>query len=169
LGEIKGQNNGVRAVTRDSYQPSSPITLPGNGVPVEIEIFGSNQNFFTESNIDITGIDPKSLISGLIPQGFYEFCIKVAPYNQRPAILNGNEPRGCIMIPITYIEPPRLTMPVCDPVTPIQSTNPQNIVFNWTPCVGNIAGAQITMIFILLECQKDKIPTTPLIMLSIEM
>lgn len=158
LGEIKGQNNGVRAVTRDSYQPSSPITLPGNGVPVEIEIFGSSQNFFTENNIDITGIDPKSLISGLIPQGFYEFCIKVAPYNQRPAILNGNEPRGCIMIPITYIEPARLTMPICDPVTPIQSTNPQNIVFNWTPCVGNIAGAQITYDFYLVRVPEGQNP-----------
>lgn len=80
LGEIKGQNNGVRAITKANYQPSGPLTIPGNGIPLQIELFGSNQTMFNEDNLDISGIETQTLISGLIPQGYYELCIKVVPW-----------------------------------------------------------------------------------------
>jgi hypothetical protein len=158
LGEIKGQNNGVRAITKANYQPSGPLTIPGNGIPLQIELFGSNQTMFNEDNLDISGIETQTLISGLIPQGYYELCIKVVPFNQLPANLNGSEPKGCVIIPITYIEPPRTTSPICDAGRAIPATNPQNIVFNWTPCVGNIAGARINYDFYLVKVPDGQNP-----------
>ncbi|MFN8357094.1 MAG: hypothetical protein U0Y10_21750 [Spirosomataceae bacterium] len=140
-GELKGRNNGIRAYTKAGFQPLTPIIVEPRAT-VTINSANADQGYFDKNNVEYEGIDEatkaQAAATGLIPQGNYDLCIYALPFDQAIAIEN-NTPKGCIGIPISYIEPPRLIAPMCNNRVFV----PDNIQFVWTPPVGNIIGAQL--------------------------
>ena len=115
IGEIKNRVTGARVFTKPSYQPSAPILLNPVGQPLQIMFAQENRGFLDARNVDYVGIPNDILnqvkLSGIIPQGVYEFCVYVVPFDA--VVENFNNIAGqCISIPLTIIEPPRLAMPI---------------------------------------------------------
>lgn len=157
VGELRGRNNAIRAYTKANYQPIDPIILePRSTVTLDANN-GNNQNYFDKSNVEYTGLDEgtkaQALATGLIPEGVYDLCVYALPFVAQVQIEN-NTPKGCVVIPITYIEPPRLVAPQCDKRVYV----PDNIQFVWTPPIGNIMGAQLEYDFYLVKVPEGQNP-----------
>ena len=93
--------------------------------------------------MEVTGIDKNQLARGLpLPDGQYQLCIRAfseTPTNTAAVAfgqpLSAEFPIGCSApIAVRSVEPPILIAPGCDAA--VTATNPQALVFTWTPPAG---------------------------------
>jgi hypothetical protein len=156
VGELKSRNGGLRVFTKSEYQPLTPVVV-GPRATVTVNAANNDQSYFDQNNVEVEGADAATrtqiLTTGLIPQGTYDLCIYALPFDQ-PVQVQNNTPKGCIAIPITYIEPPRLIAPMCNNRVFV----PDNVQFVWTPPVGNIIGAQLEYDFYLVKVPDGQNP-----------
>lgn len=158
-GEMRGRNNGVRIYTTPNYRPAAAIDLE----PLqskELNLAEENLKFLDVRNLEIAGVDARTssqiLASGILPQGLYDLCVQAYRYeNERPV---GQPSQGCAVLPITYIEPPRLTQPFCGRDLILRTDGPMQVVFSWNPPIGNIAGTMFTYDFYLVKVPPGQNP-----------
>lgn len=124
-------DNGVSGTTANNFKPLSPIVLP----PYQTKIidFSSSEtkSYFDANNITLVGITKAQLIQNqALPEGSYTICVKALDYNtSQPLSIDG---QGCTApFNVSYIDPCLTIQPACG--SEIQQTNPQNILFTWTP------------------------------------
>lgn len=117
-------------------QPDVPWPGPALLVPPGTHTYSGNDlsPFAENSNVEYTGITQQDIISGLLPEGEYQVCLRAFDYNGLNG-LSAPEPQGCSNIfTISYPPPPQLIAPSCD--GNVSSTSPQNILFSWQVPVG---------------------------------
>lgn len=117
--------------------PGSALTIPAGspGFPSTTTFTGQNlQPFVQNSNIEYGGITQQDIISGLLPEGDYQVCLRAFDYNTTEP-LSPDEPGGCSNVfTISYPQPPQIIQPECG--SAFSATIPQNILFNWQLPVG---------------------------------
>lgn len=161
IGQITNRTTGGRIFTKSGYKPDVPILLPPVGQPLQIDFGQENRGFVDIKNTEIVGFDKATqdqiILSGIFPQGYYDFCVYVVPYDVN--VENFQNITGqCQSIPLTFVEPPRLTLPACGYKMIKRENVPQQQVFTWSPPVGNISGAQLRYDFYLLKVPDGQNP-----------
>lgn len=119
---IKG--NGLHIRSRDIVVGARPIYLNG-GVPLRLTNIDLRPYFQLRN---LQGISPQQYSSPL-PDGRYQFCIEVFDWASGQRLSNPN--LGCAQVYLIINDPPILNLPRKGEL--VEATNPQNIVFNWTP------------------------------------
>ncbi|WP_282048521.1 fibronectin type III domain-containing protein [Maribacter aquivivus] len=117
--------------SNDIVVGASPLFLEG-GLPLILTNTDLAPYFRFEN---ITGINGNQY-GNPIPEGAYQFCIEV--YD----VLTGNRlsNKSCALSVVFQNEPPFLVLPRNK--TNVEETNPQNIVFQWTPRSINVTNVQ---------------------------
>ena len=161
VGEIKSRSTGARVFTKPSYRPDQPILLNSVGQPLQIMFALENRGFLDARNVEYVGLPNDILnqvkLSGLVPAGFYDFCVYVVPYDA--VVENFQNLAGqCLSIPLTMLEPPRLTTPICDAKVQLKDNVPNQTMFSWTPPVGNIGGYQIKYDLFIVKVPNGQNP-----------
>ncbi|GAB3563415.1 hypothetical protein GCM10027578_07040 [Spirosoma luteolum] len=138
-GQLTG-DNGVVIRTAAGYRPPRPLTVP----PGQTLLSRSDlEGLFDLNQVEVTGIDKTQLARGLpLPDGQYQLCIRAfseTPTNTAAVVfgqpLSAEFPIGCSApIAVRSVEPPILITPGCDAA--VTATNPQALVFTWTPPAG---------------------------------
>ncbi|WP_067145672.1 fibronectin type III domain-containing protein [Pseudotamlana agarivorans] len=116
------QGRGINFQSNDVVSGASPMYLEG-GVPL-ILTNAELAPYFKFENI--TGISPNTYGS-IIPEGSYQFCFEVYDVATGSKLSN----KSCVTTVIFENEPPFLIAPRNK--SHISETNPQYIVFQWTP------------------------------------
>ena len=126
-------NNGEISV---SSSGESPWSAPALVVPPGSHSYNgtSLQPFAQSPNVEYTGITQQDIISGILPEGNYQICMRAYGYNSLQP-LSPAEPMGCSNIfTISYPPPPQIIAPLCG--NSISRTAPQNIIFSWQAPTG---------------------------------
>lgn len=124
-----------------SMQTKSFITLPAieltPGIPVQIT--GSELAFYLSStNLDFTGLSVAQYeTKKVLPEGMYSVCVQVLDYYNPSNLVLANN--ACASAWFTLQSPPLLNTPFCG--TQITPTDPQMVLFNWSPLSMSWAGA----------------------------
>ncbi len=138
-GQLTG-DNGIEIRTAANYRPPRPLTVPpGQTLLSRTDLEG----LFDLNQVEVTGIDKNLLARGLpLPDGTYQLCVQA--FNETPTNtaavafgqpLSAEFPIGCSTpIVVRSVEPPILIAPLCDAA--VTATNPQALVFTWTPPAG---------------------------------
>ena len=139
-------DNGIEIKTEDGYKPLSSIILKPN-IPYYLTR-ANVEDVFSVNNLEYSGITKEELEqTQALPEGNYQICFNVYDYNTNEQ-LSADEPAGCSnTIIIQYVDPPQILNPQCDDT--LISSNPQNILFSWTPAIG--ANPNIKYKFTLIE------------------
>ncbi|QJD77263.1 hypothetical protein [Spirosoma rhododendri] len=158
-GELTGRTNGVRVYTSPNYRPARPIELqPGQSQ--RFTLAEGNQDYLDRKNLEVAGVDNATqtqiLTTGLLPPGSYDLCLLAYRYDNGQPV--GTPYRGCTVLNITYLEPPRLVQPTCGRDLLIRPNEPNQTLFSWTPPVGNIGGARLTYDFYLVKVPPGQNP-----------
>ncbi len=122
------QGNGISFQSNDVIVGANPLFLEG-GIPLVLTNTQLAPYFRFEN---ITGISPK-VYGQVIPEGAHQFCYEVFD------VLTGNRlsQKSCAISVIFQNEPPFLISPKNK--TLVAESNPQNIVFQWTPRSINVS------------------------------
>lgn len=125
------EGNGINAESRDFIVGVQPIFLDG-GVPVQLGAVDLAPYFELQN---LQGISAGAYANAL-PEGLYQFCFEV--YD----VLSGNRisSKSCTNVLIFLNEPPLLNLPFNN--INLEATNPQNIVFQWTPRQINVSNVE---------------------------
>ncbi len=138
-GQLTG-DNGIEIHTAANYRPPRPLTVPpGQTLLSRNDLEG----LFDLNQVEVAGIDKNLLARGLpLPDGAYQLCIRA--FNETATNtaavafgqpLSAEFPVGCSApIVVRSVEPPILIAPLCD--AEVTATNPQALVFTWTPPAG---------------------------------
>lgn len=128
--------------TSSDYIPTGvTFTVPANQPKVIINDV-SKMRFLARNNVEHQGISEQDWANVLqndqLPEGQYELCVQAMRMDVDgiPVELG----RGCATFSITHAQPPIITTPINNQVIP--SIQP-NLVFSWTPPIGNTLGAQM--------------------------
>lgn len=107
------------------------------GVPLQIS--GSELAFYLSStNLDFTGISLAEYeTKKVLPEGMYSVCVQVLDYYSASNLVLANS--SCASAWFTLQQPPLLNTPFCG--TTITPTDPQMVLFNWSPLSMTWAGA----------------------------
>lgn len=132
-------DNGISLTTDPGFNPKSPIAI----MPGQSRTFNSQSSemreYFTTKGFTIIGIDKNELIQNdALPEGNYEICVRAFDFVSGAPISDAS-PFGCTQVPINYIDPPIIVLPLCG--ENLNSLVPQNIIFSWVPpatCPGGI-------------------------------
>ncbi|WGH76033.1 DNA/RNA non-specific endonuclease [Tenacibaculum tangerinum] len=126
---IEGQ--GLSITTRDVIIGETPIYLDG-GINLRLSNVDL-QPYFQLNNL--AGITPEQYNLPL-PNGGYNFCFEVYDYftNRRVSA------KSCTTAYLLQNDPPILNLPFRDNI--VNATNPQNILFTWTPRHSNANNVQ---------------------------
>ncbi|MBI3133319.1 MAG: fibronectin type III domain-containing protein [Bacteroidetes bacterium] len=129
-----------------------PVTTLSPGTPVEIS--GSDlAPYLATQNLVFNGIDVAEYeLRKILPEGPCQICVEVIDFsNPNQAVLSN---LACTQVWFSLNDPPLLNTPFCgNTITP---TDPQGIIFSWTPLHMNSlhsAGTQYT--FELFEIRPD--------------
>lgn len=118
-------NGTVNVRTKVTYSPPNGILLTP-GVPVILR--GSDLfDALSSNNLDLNGLSAADFNQngGRLPEGQYDFCVKVLDYNSGKELSLD----ACTNVFIQLEVPPVLVTPECG--TNISPSNPQNILFSW--------------------------------------
>ncbi len=138
-----------------------PIHVPG----LQTVVVQGNQldeNYLNLNNLQ-TNLDDKSYSNlfqfGMIPEGFYTFCIyaytRDANGNYFP-VSDPQGPGGCFAYNVGYVSPPQILNPL--PGDKILPTPNQNMNISWTRPVGNMQGASLVYDLYLVKVLPDENP-----------
>jgi TANFOR domain-containing protein len=119
-------------------------------VPPGVHVYNGTdlQPFAEGTNLEYTGITQQDILTGLLPEGEYQICMRAIGYNTLTP-LSPAEPQGCSNIfTINYPPPPQLITPSCE--SSFDRTLPQNIIFSWQPPTGLPATANVRYRFTLV-------------------
>jgi TANFOR domain-containing protein len=119
------EGNGVSIVTNPNYLPP-PVILQG-GVPLALS--GPElADYFNPFNLTFSGITRQEFQkAGRLPAGPYRICVEVIDYNIAVAVSN----QSCYLTWLVLNDPPLINLPFNN--TKVRATDPQNLVFQWTP------------------------------------
>lgn len=131
--KITIESNSVRISTKDSFRPSQPIELiPGTSIQVSGEQLAPYLNY---ANIDVQGISMYELQqNGIIPEGFYTFCVEVYDFNSNRLLSN----TACFNALIQLNGVPIVQTPAVGSV--VMVTQPLNLQFQWQLSTPSIYG-----------------------------
>lgn len=116
--------------------PSSPWPGAALIVPPGLHAYNGTdlQPFAENSNVEYTGITQQDILSGLLPEGDYQICLRAFDFNTLAPLSEG-EPSGCSNIfTIAYPPPPQIIQPECG--ESITAVTPQNLLFSWQQPTG---------------------------------
>lgn len=114
----------------------SPWPGPALNVPPGTHQYSGTalRPFAENSNVDYTGITQQDIISGSLPEGDYQICMRAYDYSSL-APLSAGEPLGCSNVfTIQFPPPPQLIGPECGGF--ITASTPQTLLFNWQQPTG---------------------------------
>ncbi|CAL2075137.1 Fibronectin type III domain protein [Tenacibaculum sp. 190524A05c] len=126
---IEGQ--GLNIATIENVVGANPIFLDG-GVNLRLSNLDL-QPYFQFNNL--TGISPQQYNNPL-PNGGYNYCFEVYDYFTGRRISE----KSCTTVFLLQNDPPILNLPSRDNI--VTATNPQNILFTWTPRHTNLNDVQ---------------------------
>ena len=125
--------------------PGAALIIPAG--PSTTTITGVNlQPFAQNSNIDYGGITAQDIISGLLPEGEYQVCLRAYDYS---SLIPVSADACSNPFSISYPPPPQLINPECE--SSIIRTAPQNIIFSWQTPLGVPPTAQTRYRFTLVQ------------------
>jgi hypothetical protein len=120
---IEGQ--GITIRTRQGYVP--PAIIMQGGVPLVLTGVDL-RNYFNPDNLDFAGISKTEFTRrGALPEGFYTFRIEVLDYIRSLVVSNAGVASAWMILN----DPPILNVPFNN--DKLTATDPQNIMFSWTP------------------------------------
>jgi len=125
------QGQGLSITTQDVVNGAAPIFVDG-GVNLRLSNLDL-QPYFQLNNL--LGITPQQYNNPL-PDGAYTYCFEVYDFFTGKLLSN----RGCTTIFILKSDPPFLNLPFRDNI--VNATNPQNVLFTWTPRHSNLSDVQ---------------------------
>lgn len=126
---IEGQ--GLSITTRDVIAGETPIYLDG-GINLRLSNLDL-QTYFQLNNL--VGITPGQYNAPL-PNGGYDFCFEVYDYFTNRKLSS----KSCTTVYLLQNDPPILNLPFKDNI--VNATNPQNVLFTWTPRHSNASNVQ---------------------------
>ncbi|MGF1638287.1 MAG: hypothetical protein ACFCUU_14515, partial [Cyclobacteriaceae bacterium] len=113
-------------------QSNIPIITTPSQQPYTLSSF-ELEPFFNLGNLAVAGIDPAIIRTRGLPPGLYQFCF--TGIDIRSGQVLNQPPVGCsAFLDIRELQPPFIVSPRCGQV--IKHSNPQNVVFAWTPSPG---------------------------------
>ncbi|MGG8495166.1 hypothetical protein ACQY1Q_02010 [Tenacibaculum sp. TC6] len=126
---IEGQ--GLSITTNDVLIGETPIYVDGG---VNLRLTNLDLRPYFQVN-NLTGITSQQYNTPL-PNGGYDFCFEVYDYFTNRKLSS----KSCTTIYLLQNDPPILNLPFRDNI--VAATNPQNIVFTWTPRHTNATNVQ---------------------------
>ncbi|NVK10356.1 MAG: fibronectin type III domain-containing protein [Tenacibaculum sp.] len=126
---IEGQ--GLSITTQDIIAGETPIYVDG-GINLRLSNLDL-QAYFQLNNL--VGITPGQYNAPL-PNGGYDFCFEVYDYFTNRKLSS----KSCTTVYLLQNDPPILNLPFKDNI--VNATNPQNILFTWTPRHSNVSNVQ---------------------------
>lgn len=126
---IEGQ--GLSITTRDVIAGETPIYVDG-GINLRLSNLDL-QAYFQLNNL--VGITPGQYNAPL-PNGGYDFCFEVYDYFTNRKLSS----KSCTTVYLLQNDPPILNLPFKGNI--VNATNPQNILFTWTPRHSNVSNVQ---------------------------
>lgn len=126
---IEGQ--GLSITTQDIIAGETPIYVDG-GINLRLSNLDL-QAYFQLNNL--VGITPGQYNVPL-PNGGYDFCFEVYDYFTNRKL----SAKSCTTVYLLQNDPPILNLPFKDNI--VNATNPQNILFTWTPRHSNVSNVQ---------------------------
>ncbi|MDP2542095.1 hypothetical protein CSC81_12795 [Tenacibaculum discolor] len=126
---IEGQ--GLSITTRDVIAGETPIYLDGG---INLRLSNVDLQAYFQLN-NLVGITPGQYNAPL-PNGGYDFCFEVYDYFTNRKLSS----KSCTTVYLLQNDPPILNLPFKDNI--VNATNPQNILFTWTPRHSNVSNIQ---------------------------
>lgn len=122
--KITIQGEGITLETKPSLLPT-PLRL---STGVNTISTADLAPYFDPANFNFQGLDKAQFIkSGRLKEGIYQFCVEVLEYNRGIKLSD----KACATAWLLLNNPPMWNLPEANQVVP--ATNPQNMIFNWTP------------------------------------
>lgn len=139
------------SITTSSLLPL-PVTTLSPGTPVEIS--GSDlAPYLSSQNLTFTGIDVTDYeLRKVLPEGPCQICVEVIDFsNPNQAVLSNP---ACTQVWFSFNDPPLLNTPFCG--TQITPSDPQQIIFSWSPLhMNSLHSAGTQYVFELFEIRPD--------------
>ena len=166
-GSITNLASGQSIIIPASQNPGVPPIVVEGGATLNLA--GTElQQYFNSNSLQLNGISQQELINGNVPEGIYQLCLQAIDYETLQPLSLG-EPVGCSLpFPVVFVQPPITIAPACS--TEVVSTNPQNIMFTWTPPIGILQGSNLQYRIKVAELPEGGNPlqvlqstTTPLV------
>lgn len=157
---------------RGQYIQSAPNTF--SNIPIHVPgmqtvVVQGNQlgeNYFSLNNVQ-TNFDDETYSNlfqlGLIPEGFYIFCIYAYVRNANGNYIPVSDPQGpggCFSYNVGYVTPPHILSPVPDGEI-LPSPN-QNVNISWTRPSGNMQGASLVYDLYIVKVLPGQNPNVSL-------
>src|SRR5665213_2727223 len=163
-GSLKN-DRGQFIQTKPNIFSNSPIHIPG----LQTVVVQGNQfdgNFLDLNNLQ-TNLDQQAYSnlfqSGMIPEGYYSFCIYAYSRNANGNYVPVSDPQAagtCFNYNLGYVVPPRILSPMQDAA--ITATTNQNINITWTRPAGNLQNASLVYDLFLVKVLPDEDPNVTL-------
>ncbi|MBK7130954.1 MAG: hypothetical protein IPH66_16550 [Crocinitomicaceae bacterium] len=148
---FKFEGNGYSITT--SSLLNLPSTTLSPGVPVEIS--GSDlAPYLSTENLIFSGLDQTQYqLHKTLPEGPCMICVEVIDFtNPNQPVLSG--PNACTQVWFSLNDPPLLNTPFCG--NEISPTDPQQIIFSWSPLhMNSINSSGTQYVFELFEIRPD--------------
>lgn len=125
------EGKGLSITTRDVIAGETPIYLDG-GINLRLSNLDL-QAYFQLNNL--VGITPGQYNAPL-PNGGYDFCFEVYDYFTNRKLSS----KSCTTVYLLQNDPPILNLPFKNNI--VNTTNPQNVLFTWTPRHSNVSNVQ---------------------------
>lgn len=166
-GSITNLASGQSIVIPANQNPAVPPIVVEAGATLNLA--GTElQQYFNSNSLQLNGISQQELINGNVPEGIYQLCLQAIDYETLQPLSLG-EPVGCSLpFPVVFVQPPITIAPACS--SEVVSTNPQSIMFTWTPPIGILQGSNLQYRIKVAELPEGGNPlqvlqstTTPLV------
>lgn len=142
-----------------------PIHVPGMQTVV-VQGNQLDESYLNLNNLQ-TNLDNKSYSNlfqlGMIPEGFYTFCIYAYVRNGNGNYVPVSDPQGpgaCFAYNVGYVTPPHILNPL--PGDKILPSPNQNVNISWTRPVGNMQGASLVYDLYLVKVLPGQNPNVSL-------
>lgn len=116
------QTRRVVARSKDGHPRQPRIAIPAG--PMTLTLTGPEIVNYEATEIE-AGIEEQVLVTGLLPEGVYEFCVRLLDRDLRPIAVTG---RACATARVVLPDPPVLLSP--EDNARLSSSTP---LFSWTP------------------------------------
>ncbi len=151
--------------TKPNIFTNVPIHVPG----LQTLVVQGNQ--IDESFLDLNNLQTNMtneaysnlLQFGMIPEGFYSFCIYAYSRNANGNYIPVSDPQAagtCFNYNVGYVVPPRIISPMID--ASITATPTQNVNMSWTRPVGNLQNAMLVYDLYLVKVTPGDDPNISL-------
>lgn len=115
---------GITLETKPTFSPT-PLQL---NTGVNIITTTDLAPYFDPANLNFQGLDRNQFTkSGRLKEGLYQFCVEVVEYNRNIKLSD----KSCTNAWLIRNNPPIWNLPEANQL--VKATNPQNMLFNWTP------------------------------------